>query len=175
VGQTDSGPSPLRGSAGANRPATETREETLTHHVRVRYDELRRAYEQGSHEARYFLDVQTGEIIPVFVDIVERGGNPDDVKRIASGVNVRYFLIPHKPSQEGYAEMESFIEGVKEKHLREQLLEAIEGKGAFRRFRDVLAGYPAMEERWIELKNERAREEIEAWLRENDIGIGEGE
>jgi hypothetical protein len=145
----------------------------LTYHVRVRWDELRRAYEQGSHEARYFLDVQTGEILPIFVDIVERGGNPDDVKRIASGVNVRYFLIPHKPSQEGYAEMEEFIESVKERHLREQLLEAIEGKGAFRRFRDVLNAYPAEEERWKELKNERARDAIETWLRENDIAIGE--
>jgi hypothetical protein len=145
----------------------------LTYHVRVRWDELRRAYEQGSHEARYFLDVQTGEIVPVFVDIVERGGNPDDVKRIASAVNVRYFLIPHKPSQEGYAEMEEFIGSVKERHLRDQLVEAIEGKGAFRRFRDVLAGYPAEEERWKELKNDRANSAIETWLLENDIAIGE--
>jgi len=146
----------------------------LTYHVRVRWDELHRAYEQGSHEARYFLDVQTGEIVPVFVDIVERGGNPDDVKRIAAAVNVRFFLIPHKPSHEGYAEMEEFIGSVKERHLKEQLVEAIEGKGAFRRFRDVLAGYPAEEERWKELKNERANSAIETWLRENDIDIGEG-
>jgi len=146
----------------------------LAHHVHLRHDQIRRAYEQGSPEARYFLDVETGEIIPVFVDLIERGGNPADAKRIASGVNVRYFLIPHKPSHEGYAMMEEFIETVKEKHLKEALTEAIEGKGAFRRFRDVLVSYPNEEERWLDLRDGRAREEIEAWLEENDIRLEEG-
>jgi hypothetical protein len=145
----------------------------MTHHPRVRWDELRRAYEQGSAEARYFLDVQTGEIIPIFVDLIERGGNPADARRIAAAVNVRYFLIPHKPSREGYAEMEAFVDTVKEKRLRAALLEALEGKGAFRRFREVLASHPAEEERWLAHKDERVRGEIEAWLRENAIVLDE--
>jgi hypothetical protein len=138
-------------------------------HVPVRYDQIRRAYEQGSAEARYFLDIETGEIIPVFVDLIERGGNPEDAKRIASGVDVRYFLVPHKSSHEGYEEMEEFIGTVKDKHLRKSLQEAIEGKGAFRRFREVLVSYPPEEERWMNLRDERARREIGEWLDEHDL------
>ncbi|MFH1679109.1 MAG: UPF0158 family protein [Candidatus Eisenbacteria bacterium] len=145
----------------------------MAYHVRVRWDELRRAYEQGSAEARYFLDVQTGEIIPIFVDLIERGGNPEDARRIASGVNVRYFLIPHKPSREGYAEMEEFIGTVKEKRLRQALLDAIEGKGAFRRFREVLVSYPVEEERWLSTRDERIRGELADWLSKSDIVLEE--
>jgi len=145
----------------------------VAYHVNIRWDELRRAYEQGSAEARYFLDVQTGEIVPIFVDLIERGGNPEDARRIASGVNVRYFLIPHKPSREGYAEMEEFIGTVKDKRLRQTLIEGIEGKGAFRRFREILVSYPSEEERWLALRDRRIREEIEDWLRKNDIVLKE--
>ncbi len=145
----------------------------MAYHVNIRSDELRRAYEQGSAEARYFLDVQTGEIVPIFVDLVERGGNPEDARRIASGVNVRYFLIPHKPSREGYAEMEEFIGTVKDKRLRQTLIEGIEGKGAFRRFREILVSYPVEEERWLALRDRRIREEIEDWLRKNGIVLEE--
>jgi hypothetical protein len=145
----------------------------VAYHVNIRSDELRRAYEQGSAEARYFLDVQTGEIVPIFVDLVERGGNPEDARRIASGVNVRYFLIPHKPSREGYAEMEEFIGTVKDKRLRQTLIEGIEGKGAFRRFREILVSYPVEEERWLALRDRRIREEIEDWLRKNGIVLEE--
>ena len=141
----------------------------MSHHVTVRWDEIRHAYEQGSAERRYFLDIETGEILPIFVDLIERGGNAEDARRIAGGVNTRYFLVPHKPSSEGYAEMETFITTVKEKRLKDQLVEAIEGKGAFRRFRDVLALDPLEEERWLSMRDERIREEIEAWLRSNDI------
>ena len=145
----------------------------MAFHVRLRWDELRRAYDQGSAEARYFLDVQTGDILPIFVDIIERGGNPEDARRIAAGVNIRYFLIPHKSSHEGYEEMEEFIGTVKEKRLRQALLDAIEGKGAFRRFREVLVSYPVEEERWLSERDARVHEELTAWLQKNDILLEE--
>ncbi|MBN1824685.1 MAG: hypothetical protein JW958_00380 [Candidatus Eisenbacteria bacterium] len=141
----------------------------MPRHVTVRWDEIRNAYDQGSAERRYFLDIETGEILPIFVDLIERGGNPEDARRIAGGVNKRYFLVPHKPSSEGYAEMEAFIATVKEKRLKGQLTEAIEGKGAFRRFRDTLALDPIEEERWQKERDERIRQEIQSWLHANDI------
>jgi len=109
------------------------------------------------------------------VDIIERGGNTEDAKRIAAGVNTRYFLIPHKPSSEGYAEMEEFIATVKQKRLKTQLTEAIEGKGAFRRFRDTLALDPVEEERWLTERDGKIRQEIDSWLRANDIVLRDDE
>ncbi|MFH1278513.1 MAG: UPF0158 family protein [Candidatus Eisenbacteria bacterium] len=141
----------------------------MARHVRVRYDQIRRAYDQGSAEARYFLDVETGETIAVFVELIERGGNQEDARRIASGVNVRYFLVPHKASRDGYAEMEDFIGTVEDRHLRTSLLEALEGKSPFRRFRDILVSYPPEEERWLRERDRRIHDEIDDWLRKHEI------
>ncbi len=143
----------------------------MAYYVRIHFDDLVHAYEQGSADRRYFLDVQTGAIVPVFVDMLERGANTADAQRIAGEINTRYFLLPHKQASEGYAEMEDFIESVEDKAVAEQLIKAIEGKGAFKRFREILAIYPPEEDRWYHEKNEIVVEEIEIWLEETGITL----
>ncbi len=147
----------------------------MAFHVRIPFEDLVRAYEQGSSDKRYFLDVQTGEIVPIFVEMLERGANTEDAQRIAKEVNTRYFLLPHMSSSEGYEEMEDFIETVKDKIAAEQLTKAIEGKGAFRQFREILAIYPAEEDRWFHERTERIEETVEIWLEETDISLEGGE
>mgnify|MGYP002725882094 CR=1 FL=1 len=147
----------------------------MAYHVRIPFEDLVRAYEQGSSDKRYFLDVQTGEIVPIFVAMLERGANTEDAHRIAKEVNTRYFLLPHMTPSEGYEEMEDFIETVKDKTAAEQLTTAIEGKGAFRRFREILAIYPAEEERWFRERTEIIEETVEIWLEETGISLEGGE
>jgi hypothetical protein len=48
--------------------------------------------------------------------------------------------------------------------LRERLERAIDGKGAFRRFKDVLMSYAPERERWFAFRSERLRVFMEAWL-----------
>lgn len=45
-----------------------------------------------------------------------------------------------------------------------ELGRAIRGRGAFGRFRDVLAESPQERERWFECKRQRVRERIAEWL-----------
>jgi hypothetical protein len=60
--------------------------------------------------------------------------------------------------------MERFIPMVDEGELRDQLSAAIDGKGAFRRFKDVLMTYGTERERWFAFRSERLRVFMEAWL-----------
>ena len=60
--------------------------------------------------------------------------------------------------------MERFIPMAGEPELRGKLTQAIDGKGAFRRFKDVLMTYPADRERWFAFRSERLRTFMEAWL-----------
>ncbi len=53
---------------------------------------------------------------------------------------------------------------VEEGELRDQLTSAIDGKGAFRRFKDVLMTYSTERERWFAFRSERLRVFMEAWL-----------
>jgi hypothetical protein len=51
----------------------------------------------------------------------------------------RYIGVPQADSHEGYRDMEDFITTVEDERLQDQLWQAIGGRGAFRRFKDVLA------------------------------------
>ncbi len=80
------------------------------------------------------------------------------------GFNTRFVAIPQADSREGYEDMEAFIEAVSQPHLQEVLQVAIRGKGAFRRFKDVLATYPQERERWFQFHDERLHQRVLDWL-----------
>ena len=77
--------------------------------------------------------------------------------------------IPKAESHEGYEDMEDFIATVEDEHLRELFEVAINGKGAFRRFKDVMARYPEERERWFCFKDDKMKEGALEWL--EDIGV----
>jgi ribosomal protein L12E/L44/L45/RPP1/RPP2 len=87
---------------------------------------------------------------------------PEVHARIAS--DAAYLRIEPVSSREQYRWMERFIPMVDEPVLRGQLSQAIDGKGAFRRFKDVLIGFTTERERWFAFRSERLRVFMEAWL-----------
>jgi hypothetical protein len=60
--------------------------------------------------------------------------------------------------------MEDFILTVRDQHLQDLLWAAIRGRGAFRRFKDLLYAYPAEQERWYDFQDRRQRERVVHWL-----------
>src|SRR4029078_3149345 len=60
--------------------------------------------------------------------------------------------------------MEWFVSSVSDQPLRERLLIAIDGKGAFRRFKDVLLAFPAERARWFAYLSELLHFHIQTWL-----------
>ncbi|MCP4418392.1 MAG: hypothetical protein GY805_17370, partial [Chloroflexi bacterium] len=50
-------------------------------------------------------------------------------------------------------------------HLREVLEVALNGRGAFRRFKDALLRYPQERERWFAYSTQRWRVRIDDWLK----------
>jgi hypothetical protein len=60
--------------------------------------------------------------------------------------------------------MERFIPMIDDPDLRGKLAQSIDGKGAFRRFKDVLMSYGPERERWFTFRSERLRTFMEAWL-----------
>jgi uncharacterized protein UPF0158 len=60
--------------------------------------------------------------------------------------------------------MEEFIATVSDEHLQELLDVAIQGRGAFRRFKDVLARHPAEQQRWFDFQASRVKARAREWL-----------
>jgi hypothetical protein len=96
------------------------------------------------------------------IRIVDGIAEPATHARIASDAS--YLRVEPVSSREQYRWMERFIATVDESELRQKLVASIDGKGAFRRFKDVLMSYPVDRERWFAFRSERLRIAIEAWL-----------
>ncbi len=65
--------------------------------------------------------------------------------------------------------MADFVATVDDRGLRQRLSDAIVGKGAFGRFKQVLQSAPAERDRWFEWEAERLEEEARAWLASEGI------
>ena len=81
----------------------------------------------------------------------------------------RVVAIPDTLTYEAYNEMQDFIATIDDDRLCNQLSYAIQGRGAFGRFRDVLRQHLAEEQRWYAFQDNRLRERILEWLHEMGI------
>jgi hypothetical protein len=139
--------------------------------LNIDIDELCSAMENSSYENDYYLDLETGEILFLsgYMDDEETEKLRDRIDEDAD----RYEQIPKAQSYEGYEDMKDFIATVEDEHLAELLEVAINGKGAFRRFKDVLLGYLEERERWFKFKDDRVRERALEWLDDIDVTLSE--
>jgi len=122
------------------------------------------AMELSSPEFEQYLDLETGEIL---MYAYEHSDFADDDDRFED----RFIRIPYVDSSEGYADMQAFIESLPNDHLQEVLAVAIQGEGAFRRFKDALLHYPEQREEWFAFKADQAQARLLAWLAANNLEI----
>jgi len=132
--------------------------------VEVDLDELCAAYEYTGDMNSHYLDLETSEILLVVHQEGVAEQNEKNKEKIEGDDEGRYVKIPSTDSREGYRDMQDFILTVEDEELREKLWIAIDGKGAFRRFKDVLVRYPEERGRWFEFKDERTKERVVDWL-----------
>jgi tetratricopeptide (TPR) repeat protein len=122
---------------------------------------LAEALDDGAPGHAWYLDRETGDIFPAFDDF-EDEFLPCPREELED--SSRFLHIEPRPGGEGWRDMADFVVTVDDRGLRERLADAIEGKGAFGRFRRVLESAPAVRERWFEWKGARLEEEARAWL-----------
>jgi hypothetical protein len=131
----------------------------------VDLDDLCQALDDSSAEHAWYLDCETGEILLVSELM-------DDVEELRERLDAapgRYELVPTVGSSEGYRDMEDFIETTEDTRLGELLEIAIGGRGAFGRYKDVLARFPEERQRWIRFKDDKLMKRGLEWLEE--IGV----
>lgn len=126
--------------------------------VPIDWEALEDAFENNAPEVHSYLHVPTGDVLR----IVDGVADPQMHARIAG--DQTYLRIEPVSSREQYRWMERFIPMVEDDELQLRLTRAIDGKGAFRRFKDVLMSYGPERERWFAFRSERLRIFMEAWL-----------
>ena len=81
----------------------------------------------------------------------------------------RFLKVPQVTTGERYQEMADFVDTVANERVQMSLLDAIRGKGAFRRSKDTLLRYRQERERWFKFRDARNRARGLNWLREKKI------
>jgi hypothetical protein len=111
----------------------------------------------------FFLDMQTGEVIVTGDGVEDEDVDLDDEER--------YQQIPERETSENYDLMRDFIATLDDddRAFAERLSRAIEGAGAFGRFKRELSGRREVQERWYEFRNAALRQDALDWLRSLDI------
>ncbi len=131
--------------------------------IEISWEALEDAFENNAPEVHSYLHRSTGEVLRV----VDGVADPTMHQRIAADAG--YLRVDPVSSREQYRWMERFIATVAEGELRTRLVASIDGKGAFRRFKDVLLTFPVDRERWFQFRTERLRSCMTAWLESNGL------
>ncbi|MBT2674238.1 hypothetical protein J7E95_26190 [Streptomyces sp. ISL-14] len=112
-------------------------------------------------ESGGLLDLCTGDCRPTVTGGPDAGAEAEEADDPE-----RWLHVPALGSRAGYRDMELFIEGLADAVLADRLRIAISGRGAFRRFKDVLAQDERAWRRYHRLSDERQRGRARAWLAE---------
>jgi Uncharacterised protein family (UPF0158) len=118
--------------------------------------------DQDGWDHCWLIDPQSGQIGFWTEDGGIDGRTPVDLEELD--------LVPIQPlpSWVWYRDMADFAEGISDQRAGRSLARAIEGKGAFRRFKDRLhQNYPDLVPAWHAFQSVRARRRAVQWLVDN--------
>ena len=145
----------------------------------IHIQEIAEAMDMTFDESAYYLDRETGQLLLIPSELFY--GDEDSswlsdwekklqpIAREIDAGSERYALVPDVDPSEGYDDMARFTRTVTDPKLLGHLEIALDGQGAFRRFKNVLANHPPERERWFAFKNERMAERARDWL--SEIGV----
>lgn len=119
-------------------------------------EELCAALEDNSYETSWWIDPRSGAI---------RFHNPDVDEDTADDLD-EAGLVPIEPveSHDAYRDMEDFVAAVPDRRAADLLGRAIQGRGAFRRFKDTLFEFGELRANWFRFHDTRMRRRAIWWL-----------
>lgn len=84
----------------------------------------------------------------------------------------RYIRIPERNPMNGYNIMKAFTETLGDEALKRTILGLLDGKNAFRKFKDALAPYPKERKLWYGFNAKAVRDELKDWLKTTGLEQG---
>jgi Uncharacterised protein family (UPF0158) len=120
--------------------------------------------DQHDYEHRWLINPKTGEIVFWTEDLGVDGVSPVDLDELD------LVAIDPLPSYVWYRDMADFAQQITDEHASRRLSRAVDGRGAFRRFRNELhEEYPHLLPAWNAFRNVRAQRRAVQWLADNAL------
>jgi hypothetical protein len=150
--------------------------------VRVKLSQIIEGMEFRSDEKEFYLDTNTGKVILLTPDEMSAGDEDDPVedypdwqqesveaaRSLARGKDDHLVELPTKWDVNDYQMMEDFCLALPEEQTRSTLYGAIQGKGAFRRFKDTLQRLD-LADKWYSYRTKRFKTVAIEWCDANEI------
>jgi Uncharacterised protein family (UPF0158) len=152
--------------------------------VQVKLKGIIEGLEFQSDEQSSFLNTTTGEVVYVTTEELRAAEEEQpledfpewqhDAIRIAKDIveTDHYLPLPDRFEIHEYSIMERFCLSVDDEDIRDDLCNAIRGRGAFRYFKDRIQAYGIAEE-WYRYRDEALREIAMAWCEAHGIAFTE--
>ena len=144
---------------------------TLPNGKPIDMDMLEVAMEDSDLTNKYFLNLVTGEVAFIS-DYVGLSDEDEQLLEEIDGSN-DYLAIERIPTYEAYQWMVDFVDEMvapTDEHAAEKLFIALNGKGAFRRFKDALH---SVNEQWLQAwyqwRDKQLKAAVTEWLQINSI------
>src|SRR5438445_3972798 len=140
---------------------------TLPNGKSIDLDMLETAMEDSDLANRYFLNLVTGEVVFFSDDL----GLSDEDERLLEEIDGSndYVAVERIPSHEAYQWMVDFVDELvapADENAAENLSIALDGKGAFRRFKDTLH---RVDEQWLQAwyqwRDKLLKAAVEEWVK----------
>jgi hypothetical protein len=120
--------------------------------------------DQSAYEHRWLINPQTGEVVFWTADTGIDGQPPVDLDELD------LVGIDPLPSWIWYQDMADFAEALTDERAGRRLAQAIQGQGAFRRFKDQLhEEQPGLLPAWYAFLDARATRRAVQWLTDNSL------
>jgi hypothetical protein len=148
--------------------------------VQVKLKNIIEGLDFQSDEQSSFLNLTTGDVVSITDEELHAAENEEplddfpewqhDAIRIAKDIveTDHYLALPDRFEIHEYQIMERFCLSIDDEDMRDDLCDAIRGRGAFRRFKDRMQVY-GMAEEWYRYRDEALREIAKAWCEEHGI------
>jgi hypothetical protein len=148
--------------------------------VPVKLKDIIEGLEFLTDEGSSYLNTVTGEVVYVTTEELRAAEHdppledfPEwqhDAIRIAGEIREtdHYLQLPDRFEINEYHIMERFCLSVDDDDMRDDLCDAIRGRGAFRRFKDRMQAY-GMVEAWYRYRDAALREMAMAWCEAHDL------
>jgi hypothetical protein len=130
--------------------------------MKIDWNNLIDAFSAEQEDYRCYLDTTSGTVLWRSVQVVE---NQKD-----KGTKDKHVVeVPSITSREGWEIMMDYLDNLNNKQLKSKLASAVQGKGAFRRFNEILNKSPSDQKRWYLFQDAAITKMLDEWLKTLDI------
>ena len=140
--------------------------------MKGKLEDIIEAIEFAGMETEYYYDTQNEKVLMLFDGMVDGEDNLELFEDIKEGFVEDYIPLPGQYDINEYRIMEEFIYELPEGKNQNVLAGAIQGRGAFRRFKDKLHDLN-LEKQWYQYRDEAYEKIARQWCERHKIDIVE--